>query len=217
MVSFFIDCIDPDLSSTMVISSVFPHHGEEPPISGTGGSGTVFFSYCTLQCCFCQNFQLSHEAEGRIWTPEELAEKMIGLQAAGCHNINFVSPSHVVPQILSALEIAVDKGLQIPLVYNTGGYDRVKTLKLLEGIIDIYMPDFKFWDNKIAERACTAPDYREVACRALTEMHRQVGDLVLDDSQVVGFSEKSQTGAGWINGGFFDGGPDVFLPFMKIG
>ncbi len=164
------------------VSSYNPHFGEESPLVGKNGSGTIFFTYCNLLCIFCQNYDISHEGHGEEITCEQLAGMMLFLQNFGCHNINFVTPSHVVPQILSALEIAIKNGLCIPLVYNTGGYDRVETLKLLEGIFDIYMPDFKFWDPKVAELTCKAQDYPEIARNAILEMHRQVGDLVIDKS-----------------------------------
>jgi putative pyruvate formate lyase activating enzyme len=144
---------------------------------GRGGSGTIFFTHCNLLCLFCQNFDISHEGIGEPVSDEALAGMMLELQRAGCHNINLVTPSHVVPQILAAVGLAATGGLRLPVVYNSGGYDRVETLHLLEGVVDIYMPDFKFWDPKIAEAACGAPDYPEVARRALIEMHRQVGDL----------------------------------------
>jgi len=163
------------------VSSYNPHFGEEAPLVGTGGSGTIFFTHCNLLCLFCQNYDISHEGFGEEVTSEQLAEIMLHLQDIGCHNINFVTPSHVVPQILSAVSSAVEKGLNVPLVYNTGGYDSVETLKLLEGVFDIYMPDFKFWSPEIAEAACKAKDYPEIARNALIEMHKQVGDLVLGE------------------------------------
>jgi len=166
------------------VSSYNPHFGEEAPLVGRNGSGTIFFTHCNLMCLFCQNYDISHEGCGREVSSEELAAIMLALQQQGCHNINFVTPSHVVPQILAALEIAVQHGLSVPLVYNSGGYDLPATLRLLEGVFDIYMPDFKFWHPRIAESACQAPDYAEVARKALKEMHRQVGDLVIDDSGV---------------------------------
>jgi putative pyruvate formate lyase activating enzyme len=162
------------------VSSYNPHFGEEDPLVGTHGSGTIFFTHCNLLCLFCQNFDISHQGFGQPVSDGELAAMMLSLQNRGCHNINFVSPSHVVPQLLSALEIAAAQGLSIPLVYNTGGYDRMTTLKLLDGVFDIYMPDFKFWDPQVAENACRAGDYPEIARRALLEMHRQVGDLQID-------------------------------------
>ncbi|MCU0584806.1 MAG: radical SAM protein [Desulfobacterales bacterium] len=163
------------------VASFTPHFGEERPLVGDCGSGTIFFSRCNLLCLFCQNFEISHEGAGEEVSDEQLAAMMMALQAHGCHNINFVTPSHVVPQILSALEIAVPQGLRIPIVFNSGGYDSPGTLKLLDGVVDIYMPDFKFWDPGVADRTCRAPDYPEVARAALREMHRQVGDLVLDE------------------------------------
>lgn len=166
------------------VSAFHPHYGEEAPLVGTNGSGTIFFTHCNLMCSFCQNFEISHEGLGREISDDELAAMMLALQDLGCHNVNFVTPSHVVPQILSALEIAVSKGLRIPLVYNSGGYDEINTLKLLDGVIDIYMPDFKFWDSGIADITCNARDYPEIARNALLEMHRQVGDLVIDQNGI---------------------------------
>lgn len=166
------------------MGSYGPHFGEEAPLVGDNGSGTIFFTHCNLMCLFCQNYDLTHEGEGQEVTSDQLAWVMLNLQEQGCHNINFVSPSHVVPQILLALEIAVEKGLFIPLVYNSGGYDSVATLHLLEDIFDIYMPDFKFWPPDIARESCNAEDYPEVARRALAEMHRQVGDLVVDEDGI---------------------------------
>lgn len=163
-----------------VVASYGPHYGEERPLVGRGGSGTIFFSHCNLFCIFCQNWEISHGGEGSPVSAETLAQVMIRLQDQGCHNINFVTPSHVIPQILESLPIAVEKGLHVPLVYNCGGYERVSALKLLSGIVDIYMPDFKFWDSKTAGSVCDAADYPERARGALREMHRQVGDLVLD-------------------------------------
>jgi putative pyruvate formate lyase activating enzyme len=166
------------------VSSYSPHYGEEEPLVGTHGSGTIFFTHCNLLCLFCQNFDISHRGAGQEVSDDDLAGLMLALQNQGCHNINFVTPSHVVPQILAAVEIAVQHGLNVPLVFNTGGYDRVTTLKLLEGVVDIYMPDFKFWDSQVAENSCQAGDYPEVARRALVEMHRQVGDLQIDDAGI---------------------------------
>jgi len=162
------------------ISSFNAHFGEEAPLVGKNGSGTIFFTHCSLMCCFCQNFDISHEGHGSPAADEELAAIMFAVQNEGCHNINLVTPSHVVPQFLSALEKAIEAGLRIPIVYNSSGYDRVETLQLLEGVVDIYMPDFKFWDPEVAQAACDAPDYPAVARKALVEMHRQVGDLQID-------------------------------------
>lgn len=163
------------------VSSIHAHFGEEPPLVGTHGSGTIFFTFCNLMCHFCQNWDISHEGYGEEVTDGELGEMMLSLQKRGCHNINLVTPTHVVPQILSAIEKAAQKGLYLPLVYNSSGYDRLDTLALLDGIIDIYMPDFKFWDENTAEKTCDARDYPETARDALTEMHRQVGDLVVSN------------------------------------
>lgn len=174
---------EPGVCKTGVLAKVASynaHFGEEAPLVGQNGSGTIFFSNCNLLCSFCQNYDISHEGWGREVTTAQLAEIMIQLQNSGCHNINFVTPSHIVPQLLSALIIAIEKGLKIPLVYNTSGYDRVHTLKLLEGVVDIYMPDFKFWDPDVARQTCNAGDYPEVARKALLEMHRQVGNLYID-------------------------------------
>jgi len=166
------------------VASLHAHFGEEAPLVGESGSGTIFFRYCNLLCSFCQNYDISHDAEGGEVEPKDLAVMMLSLQKRGCHNINFVTPSHVVPQIMQALIIAVEHGLNVPLVYNTGGYDKVETLKILDGIFDIYMPDFKFWDEKWAEKFCKAPDYRKIAVAAIKEMHRQVGDLIVDESGI---------------------------------
>lgn len=164
-----------------MVSSYNPHFGEESPLVGTHGSGTIFLTSCNLGCIFCQNYDISHLGEGYEISIERFAKMMIELQNIGCHNINFVTPTHVVPQILEALPIAVEMGLKIPLVYNTGGYDIIETLMILEGIFDIYMPDFKFTDSEIANRFCKARDYPEVAMKAIKEMHRQVGDLVINN------------------------------------
>jgi len=167
-----------------IVSSFNPHFGEESPLVGSHGSGTIFFARCNLLCLFCQNYEISHEGEGVPFSSEQLAQTMLLLQERGCHNINFVTPSHVVPQILTALDKAIPLGLRVPLVYNTGGYDRSETLRILEGVFDIYMPDFKFWDSKVAKEFCDAQDYPEVAQQALKEMHRQVGDLVIDEQGI---------------------------------
>ena len=164
-----------------VVSSYAPHFGEESPLVGSGGSGTIFFTHCNLLCLFCQNYEISHLGQGIETDAGQLASMMVSLQRQSCHNINFVTPSHVLPQILSALPKAIEKGLTVPLVYNSSGYDSPETLKLLEGIVDIYMPDFKFWSKALGKRYAKAPDYSEVAQEAILEMHRQVGDLVLDD------------------------------------
>lgn len=167
-------------ADSALIASFNAHFGEEAPLVGRHGSGTIFFSHCNLMCCFCQNFDISHEGGGQPVNDEELAAIMIALQDEGCHNINLVTPSHVVPQFLAALEKAARAGLRLPIVYNSSGYDRVETLRLLEGVVDIYMPDYKFHDSTVAEAACNAPDYPSVTEKAIAEMHRQVGDLAID-------------------------------------
>ncbi|MGQ9600505.1 MAG: radical SAM protein [Anaerolineae bacterium] len=167
-----------------VVSSYGPHFGEEEPLVGTGGSGTIFFSWCNLRCQYCQNYEISQMGIGREVEPEDLARMMLSLQNQGCHNINFVSPSHVVPQILAGLLIAAKAGLRLPLVYNTGGYDSVRTLALLDGIVDIYMPDMKYADAEIARRYSKVSNYPAVNQAAVQEMHRQVGDLVMDERGV---------------------------------
>ncbi len=163
------------------VSSYSPHFGEESPLVGRHGSGTIFLTHCNLRCSFCQNYSISHLGEGVMVSTKRLAGMMVELQKLGCHNINFVSPSHYVPQILKALSVAIEAGLSIPLVYNTGGYDALETLKLLDGVVDIYMPDFKFSRSEPAEELCHAPDYPRAAKTAIKEMQRQVGDLVIDD------------------------------------
>ena len=166
------------------VSSFAPHFGEEDPLVGRGGSGTIFFTHCNLLCVFCQNYDISHRGEGCEISSEGLAAIMIRLQAQGVYNINFVTPSHVVAQILEALPLAIEAGLHVPLVYNSGGYDSVETLELFDGIIDIYMPDLKFADSEVARHYCNAPDYPERAQAALKEMHRQVGDLVVNEQGI---------------------------------
>jgi putative pyruvate formate lyase activating enzyme len=163
-----------------VVSSSGPHFGEEEPLVGRGGSGTIFFTWCNLSCQFCQNADISQLGHGHEVEPEELAQMMLSLQSQGCHNINFVSPSHVVPQILAGLLIAAQAGLHLPLVYNSGGYDSLKTLALLDGVVDIYMPDMKYADPKVARRYSKISDYPAVNQAAVKEMHRQVGDLTED-------------------------------------
>jgi putative pyruvate formate lyase activating enzyme len=164
----------------VVVSSYNLHFGEEPPISGYRGSGTIFFTHCNLRCCFCQNYPISQLGNGQEVDISELATMMTKLQKLGAHNINFVTPTHFVPPIVEALEVAVGEGLKIPLVYNSGGYDSVETLQLLDGIVDIYMPDAKYSSPETARRYSKADDYFEVNKKALLEMHRQVGDLKMD-------------------------------------
>ncbi len=166
------------------VASAFPHHGEENCLRGSRGSGTIFFSHCNLRCVFCQNYDISWEGSGREVAAEELAALMLELQDLGCHNINFVTPEHVVPQVLESVEIAVGKGLRLPLVYNTSGYDSLRSIELLDGVVDIYMPDFKFWDCDTARRLTLAEDYPERARDAFRARHRQTGDLVFDKEGV---------------------------------
>ncbi len=167
-----------------MVSACSPHFGEESPLVGRFGSGTIFFTFCNIECIFCQNYDISHIGRGEEITTAKLVDMMLSLQRQGCHNINLVSPTHQIPQIVQALPSAIEGGLSIPLVYNTGGYDSVETLKILDGIIDIYMPDFKYGDSDMARRYSSAPDYTEVAKAAIKEMHRQVGDLVIDERGV---------------------------------
>ena len=165
------------------VASYNLHFGEETPLVGSKGSGTIFFAQCNLGCVFCQNYDISHEAQGaQEVNKNQLARIMLDLQKAGAHNINFVTPSHVVPQILEALPLAASQGLRVPLVYNTGAYDRVKTLKLLDGVFDIYMPDSKFARPDYADRYCGAKDYPKRARAAIKEMYRQVGNLTMDEN-----------------------------------
>ena len=163
-----------------VVSSWGPHFGEERPLVGRGGSGTIFFTNCNLGCLFCQNYSISHLGEGTEASFERLSSIMTDLQSRGCHNINLVTPTHQVPMILKALRMAIEGGLCIPIVYNSGGYESVETLTILEGIVDIYMPDFKYSDPEMARRYSAAPDYPQVVKEAIREMHRQVGDLVIN-------------------------------------
>lgn len=167
-----------------MVSSAQLHFGEEEPLVGRGGSGTIFFTHCNLACIYCQNHGISHGGEGRAVSDEALAEAMLRLQEAGAVNINVVSPSHVVPQILSALVQAARRGLRLPLVYNTGGYDAQTTLRLLDGVVDVYMPDTKYADRETGLRASGVDHYPHVNRLNLREMHRQVGDLVLDEGGV---------------------------------
>jgi len=170
--------------SLPVVSSHGPHFGEERPLVGRHGSGTIFLTWCNMRCLFCQNYDISQLGEGRELSPEELGEMMLSLWRQGCHNINFVTPTHQVPQIVAALPHAIEGGLDIPLVYNCGGYEDVATLRLLEGIFDIYLPDFKYGDDEVALRFSGVPNYVAAAKGALREMYRQVGDLELDDGGV---------------------------------
>jgi putative pyruvate formate lyase activating enzyme len=162
------------------VGTWFAHFGEEDCLRGTRGSGTIFFSFCNLKCVFCQNHDTSQAGQGRELRPEALAAAMLDLQRQGCHNLNFVTPEHVVPQILEALPIAIERGLRLPLVYNTSAYDSIESLAWMDGIVDVYMPDFKLWTSQSSLRYLKAKDYPEVARRAVTEMHRQVGPLDFD-------------------------------------
>ncbi len=165
------------IGSEAVVASAGPHFGEESVLVGAGGSGTIFLAGCNLGCSFCQNFDISHSNEGAKTKPEEMAQLMLHLQKRGCENINFVTPTHVALRIAQAIGIARRGGLKLPIVYNCGGYESVRTLKGLAGLVDIYMPDFKFADGRVAKRLCEAPDYPEICKAALKEMHGQVGDL----------------------------------------
>ena len=168
---------DCGVGRNVILSSYGPHFGEESVLVGQRGSGTVFFGGCNLRCVYCQNYDISQLRWGRVVDARTLASVFIEIQNMGCHNLNLVSPTHVVPQILEALLIAVEKGFRLPLVYNTGGYDHVKTIKLLEGIVDIYMPDTKYGDSRKGEKYSGVKNYFEVNKRVLKEMHKQVGDL----------------------------------------
>jgi putative pyruvate formate lyase activating enzyme len=163
-----------------IVSSFSPHFGEESCLVGRYGSGTIFMTHCNLFCIFCQNYDISHLGRGEEVPYEELAGMMLALQSRGCHNINIVTPTHMVYAVVRALLVAVPRGLAIPLVYNSGGYDSMETLRLIEGVFDIYMPDFKYMDPDSAERLSGARDYPRRAIEALREMHRQVGDLETD-------------------------------------
>ena len=166
------------------VASCGPHRGEERPISGWRGSGTIFFAWCSLRCVFCQNWELSQRGLGLEVDAEGLAAMMLELQEIGCHNVNLVTPSHVVAQVLEALVIAAEAGLRLPLVWNTGGYDNPEALALLDGVVDIYMPDMKYGDSDLARRYSHVREYVQVNRRAVREMHRQVGDLVVDERGV---------------------------------
>jgi len=166
------------------VSSYSPHFGEERPLVGLHGSGTIFLTHCNLRCVFCQNYSISHLGEGQEVSFERLSRMMVELQKIGCHNINFVTPTHYVPQILKALPEAIEMGLRVPLLYNTGGYDSIATLKLLDGVFDIFMPDFKFASSESAKEFSKAADYPEVARQAIKEMHRQAGDLIIEKNGI---------------------------------
>jgi putative pyruvate formate lyase activating enzyme len=206
-----------------IIGSHFPHFGEEDCLRGWRGSGTIFFSWCNLRCVFCQNYDISWLGEGRSTLPSELAEMTLNLQRMGCHNINFVTPEHVVPQILEALLLAIEQGLQLPLVYNTGGYDSLESVQMMKGVVDIYMPDFKLWNTEVARRYLRAPNYPEAARSAISEMHRQVGPLVFDERGIAlrgllirhlvmpGLLEETRQILAWIADEL---GPDTYVNLM---
>jgi putative pyruvate formate lyase activating enzyme len=172
------------IADQAVVSSYGPHFGEERPLVSAGGSGTIFLTHCNLSCVFCQNSDISQQGSGQVVSAEALAEMMLSLQQRGCHNINFVTPTPQVPQILRALAIAIAGGLRLPLVYNCGGYESLETLRLLDGVFDIYMPDFKYADAEAARVYSAAPQYPEAARAAIREMHRQVGELRMDSRGV---------------------------------
>lgn len=166
------------------VSAYHPHFGEERVLVGENGSGTIFFTSCNLSCVYCQNYEISQIRIGEEVSFEQLSSMMINLQKMGCHNINFVTPTHQIPQIVRALRIAIEKGLRVPLVYNTSAYDTVEILKILDGIFDIYMPDLKYGDNEPAQQYSFAPNYFQIAKEAIKEMHRQVGDLLVDENGI---------------------------------
>jgi len=168
----------------LMLSSAFAHFGEEAPLVGSMGSGTIFLTYCNLRCVFCQNHDISHRGQGEAVTAQQMAAYMVALQQRGCHNINFVTPTHYVPQIIATLPYAINHGLRIPLVCNCGGYESLEVIKLLDGIIDIYMPDVKWAESGVAEKYAQAPDYPAVVKEVLKEMHRQVGDLQISKAGV---------------------------------
>ncbi len=163
--------------SEIMVSSAFPHFGEEPPLVGYHGSGTIFLTHCNLRCVFCQNYDISHLGRGEQITSSEIAKAMVKLQEMGCHNINFVTPTHYAPQIVASLPEAIEMGLSLPIVYNCSGYESIEVIRLLDGVIDIYMPDAKYMEEKFSKQFSNAPDYPEVIKKVLREMHRQVGDL----------------------------------------
>jgi putative pyruvate formate lyase activating enzyme len=168
-----------------IIASVSVHHGEEPPISGTKGSGAIFFTNCNLRCVYCQNYPISQLGNGEKATPGELACRMVWLQEQGCHNLNLVTPTHFMPQILKALGIARERGFDLPIVYNTSGYESLEALRLLDGIVDVYLPDMRYSDNAAAMKYSIADDYAEINRTAIREMYRQVGNLTLDKNDAV--------------------------------
>ncbi len=174
-----------DSTSRAKVYSAHPHFGEERPLVGSGGSGTIFFSNCNLLCCFCQNWEINHRGDGTFIADDALGRLMVDMQDRGCHNVNLVTPSHIVPNIVAALRYAIPRGLRAPIVYNCGGYDSLEVIKLLDGIVDIYLPDFKYMSSEMAEKYSSgAAGYPEVAAAAIKEMHRQVGDVIVDEKGV---------------------------------
>jgi len=169
------------VDARVIVSTAAPHFGEEAPLVGVGGSGTIFLAGCNLLCVYCQNYDLSHGREGQVSSTAEIVRMMLQLEGMGCHNINFVTPTHYTPQLMDAIYEARHRGLRVPIVYNCGGYESVETLRLLDGFVEIYMPDIKYADREPAEKYSQAPDYFEVAKAAVREMHRQVGDLVIEN------------------------------------
>jgi len=166
------------------VSSAFPHFGEEPPLVGYHGSGTIFLTHCNLRCIFCQNYDISHLGTGEPMTSSDMARVMVRLQEMGCHNINFVTPTHYTPQIVASLPEAIEMGLRLPIVYNCSGYESLEVVRLLEGVVDIYMPDAKYLDSNRSKQFSNAPDYPGVLKEILKEMHRQVGDLTVDSKGI---------------------------------
>lgn len=172
-------------TSRAKVYSAHPHFGEERPLVGRGGSGTIFFSNCNLLCVFCQNWEINHRGDGSYVSDGQIGRLMIDLQETGCHNINVVTPTHIVPNIVQGLRSAIARGLRIPIVYNCGGYEPVEIIKLLDGIVDIYLPDYKYTDGAMSEKYSTgARDYPEAAAAAIEEMYRQVGDLLVDENGI---------------------------------
>jgi len=169
------------MTDRLRVASAMPHFGEEAPLVGSAGSGTIFLSGCNLACIFCQNYDISHGRAGREITGAQMVELMLGLQDRGCHNVNFVTPTHFAPQLVDAIDAARSRGLHVPIVYNCGGYESVEMLRLLEGYVDIYMPDAKYWDSHVSEELSAAPGYPDAMRDALKEMQRQVGELRIDN------------------------------------
>ncbi len=207
-----------------IVSGASAHFGEESCLVGRRGSGTIFYSGCNLRCVFCQNWEISQRRDGRIADGRAIADLMLGLQEAGCHNINLVTPEHVVPQVIEAVALAVEDGLRLPIVYNTSAYDAIESLRALDGIVDIYMPDFKYWSSEAAGRLSQAADYPQRARDAIREMHRQVGDLRFDARGIAqrgllvrhlvmpGLLEESEAIFRWLADAI---SPDTFVNIME--